>query len=95
MIDASDDELEKAAFCEIRNLLGISSEPIFSIVTRYPRSMPQYRVGHIDRVERIERLSSKLPAFALAGNAYRGVGIPDCIASGRRAVEVLLRHMGF
>lgn len=95
MLNATDSQLEEAAFCVIKNLLGIRSKPLFSIVTRHPCSMPQYRVGHINRVERIERLSSELPAFVLAGNAYRGVGIPDCIASGRKATEDLLRRMGF
>jgi oxygen-dependent protoporphyrinogen oxidase len=49
--------------------------------------MPQYHVGHLERVARIEQLAARHPNLALAGNAYGGVGIPQCIASGRRAAE--------
>jgi oxygen-dependent protoporphyrinogen oxidase len=51
--------------------------------------MAQYGVGHLDRVERIERLCQKLPGLALAGNAYRGIGVPDCVRSGREAAMKL------
>ena len=49
--------------------------------------MPQYHVGHLDRVARIEQLAARHPTLALAGNAYHGVGIPQCIASGEQAAE--------
>jgi oxygen-dependent protoporphyrinogen oxidase len=49
--------------------------------------MPQYHVGHLDRVARIEQLARRHPNLALAGNAYHGVGIPQCIASGQQAAE--------
>jgi oxygen-dependent protoporphyrinogen oxidase len=53
--------------------------------------MPQYEVGHLERVNEIEKLASELPGLTLAGNAYRGAGIPDCIRSGETAAEMLLR----
>ena len=53
--------------------------------------MPQYEVGHLERVSEIEKLVSEMPGLALAGNAYRGAGIPDCIRSGQAAAEYLLR----
>ena len=53
--------------------------------------MPQYEVGHLERVGEIERLASELPGLALAGNAYRGAGIPDCVRSGEAAAEYLLQ----
>ena len=56
-------------------------------IARWPTAMPQYHVGHLDRVARIESLVEKLPTLALAGNAYRGVGVPQCIASGEAAAE--------
>ena len=52
--------------------------------------MPQYEVGHLDRVSEIEQLVSELPGLSLAGNAYRGAGIPDCVRSGEAAAEALL-----
>ena len=54
-------------------------------MTRWPEAFPQYAVGHLGRVAGIEAAAARLPALALAGAAYRGVGIPACIASGRRA----------
>jgi oxygen-dependent protoporphyrinogen oxidase len=61
--------------------------PLIADVARWPRSMPQYHVGHLDRVARIEQLAAGIPTLGLAGNAYRGVGIPQCIASGETAAQ--------
>jgi oxygen-dependent protoporphyrinogen oxidase len=72
---------------ELTELLQISGEPLLADIARWPRSMPQYHVGHLDRLRRIERLAAAHPRFALAGNAYRGVGIPQCITSGQAAAE--------
>lgn len=86
------DEATMAAKVEadLRELLGISEDPRFIEVAKWERSMPQYEVGHLDRVNEIEELVSKLPELALAGNSYRGAGIPDCIGSGESAAESLL-----
>jgi oxygen-dependent protoporphyrinogen oxidase len=51
--------------------------------------MPQYEVGHLERVAQIERAVADIPAFALAGAAYRGVGIPDCVRSGEDAADAI------
>jgi oxygen-dependent protoporphyrinogen oxidase len=56
--------------------------------------MPQYTLGHLDRVDEIERRSADIPAFALAGGAFRGVGVPNCIESGERAVTKVLADLG-
>ncbi|MEZ6133264.1 MAG: FAD-dependent oxidoreductase, partial [Planctomycetaceae bacterium] len=82
-----DQELTKLVHEELRDLLGMQAAPEFSQVMRYNDAMPQYHVGHLARVEQIERLSSQHPGLSLAGNAYRGVGIPDSIASGYTAAE--------
>jgi oxygen-dependent protoporphyrinogen oxidase len=52
--------------------------------------LPQYSVGHLDRIAEIDRLLAGIPGLALAGNAYRGVGLPDCIASGVEAAASVL-----
>jgi len=85
------DEAEMAARVEadLRQLLNISEDPRFVEVAKWERSMPQYEVGHLERVDEIERLVNELPRLALAGNAYRGAGIPDCIRSGESAAEIL------
>jgi oxygen-dependent protoporphyrinogen oxidase len=75
----------------LRELLGITEDPLFVEAAKWKDSMPQYEVGHLERVNEIERLVNELPGLSLAGNAYRGAGIPDCIASGERAADVLVR----
>ena len=74
---------------DLRELLGISEPPLFAEVSKWANSMPQYEVGHLDRVRQIDDEVSQIPLLALAGNAYRGAGIPDCIQSGERAAEFL------
>jgi oxygen-dependent protoporphyrinogen oxidase len=75
---------------DLRELLGISEQPLFVEVAKWDRSMPQYEVGHLDRVNEIEKLLNELPGLTLAGNAYRGAGIPDCVRSGETAAELML-----
>jgi protoporphyrinogen/coproporphyrinogen III oxidase len=87
LLERPDDELTQIATTELTELLQISGGPLLVDIARWPRSMPQYHVGHLDRVARIEQLVSRYPTFALAGNAYRGVGIPQCIATGQAAAE--------
>ena len=87
------DESEMAARVEadLRELLGIKEAPLFVETAKWERSMPQYEVGHLERVNEIEKLVNELPGLTLAGNAYRGAGIPDCIRSGESAAETLMR----
>ena len=74
---------------DLAALLGVTARPELTRIARWPRSMPQYHIGHLDRVARIGERERQLPNLRLAGNAYSGVGIPDCIASGERAAESL------
>jgi oxygen-dependent protoporphyrinogen oxidase len=85
LADLPDDELRAIAIDELGALLKIRDEPLLCDIARWPRSMPQYHLGHRRLVADIERLAAELPALALAGNAYHGVGIPACIESGERA----------
>jgi oxygen-dependent protoporphyrinogen oxidase len=85
-----DDELVALARGELQHL-GIGAEPELTRVHRWPRGMPQYVLGHPERVARIEVRVAQHPGLALAGAAYRGVGIPDCIASGETAAESVVR----
>jgi protoporphyrinogen/coproporphyrinogen III oxidase len=87
MLDRSDDELTATACAELRQALGVAAEPVLVRVRRWPHAMPQYRVGHLDRVEAIERAVARLPGLALAGSGYRGVGISDCVRSGEVAAS--------
>lgn len=74
-------------------LLGIRGRPIFSIVTRWPRAIPQYTPGHLSLVARIEEELGRFPGLRVAGAAYRGVGIPDCIRQGQTAAQEVLRDL--
>ena len=79
---------------DLRELLGISDRPVFAEISKWKNSMPQYEVGHLDRVQSIEDELAQLPNLTLAGNAYRGAGIPDCIRSGEAAAETIVKSLG-
>jgi len=93
-LDSDDETLTRVARAELGELLGIQAPPLFSRVSRYPRAMPQYHVGHLARVDAIEGCLRRHPGLALVGGAYRGVGIADCIRSGEDAAARLLEPAG-
>jgi oxygen-dependent protoporphyrinogen oxidase len=86
----SDEELVASARREIAATLAPNAGPAIARVHRWPRGMPQYVLGSLERLTVIERRLEEHPALAVAGAAYRGVGIPDCIASGEQAAETVL-----
>jgi oxygen-dependent protoporphyrinogen oxidase len=90
MAEMADEKLVPLVLEELREVLGISGGPIYQVTAHWPRTMPQYHVGHLDLVARIERRTGALAGLALAGNAYGGVGIPACIHSGEQAAAKLL-----
>jgi len=75
------------ARAELGDALGITAEPVLVRASRWPASMPQYRVGHLARIDAIEHRARALPGLHLAGAAYRGVGIADCVRAGEAAAE--------
>jgi oxygen-dependent protoporphyrinogen oxidase len=81
----SDDEIVGIVRTELQQILGLRAAPLFARVYKWKSAMAQYGVGHLDRLDRIERIRMQLPGLALAGNAYRGIGVPDCVRSGREA----------
>ncbi|MFA5975443.1 MAG: protoporphyrinogen oxidase [Elusimicrobiota bacterium] len=83
----SDAELTRLALSDLSSLLNIKWKPLWTSLQRWPRSMPQYTVGHLDRLEAIERGQTQWPGLALAGNWRHGVGVPDCLESGGQAAE--------
>jgi oxygen-dependent protoporphyrinogen oxidase len=74
-------------------LLRIRGEPVFVDIAHWPGTMPQYHVGHKERVARIRARANELPNLELAGNAYAGVGVPDCIHGGEMAAERILQKL--
>ncbi len=91
-----DDKLVDIAISEYVQLLGLrpGAEPIFSRVFRWERGMPQYTMGHLDRLEEIESRVAGIPGIALAGGGYRGVGVPNCLDSGEQAVRKVMSEWG-
>ncbi len=89
-LERDDPTLVAVARQQLVELLGARGEPLFTRVARYPTSMPQYHVGHGARVEAIEQCVRRHPGLALAGGAYRGVGIADCVHSAEQAAERVL-----
>jgi len=92
-LERDDAGIEAAVRRELSDLLGISAAPLFCRVRRYPNSMPQYRVGHLDLIRNIDHDLNHLPALAVAGGAYGGVGIPDCVRSGEKAAEKIVNEL--
>ena len=93
VVDLDDAALLAAAQRELAELLGIGAAPSVTRVQRHRRAMPQYAVGHLERVAAIEAAVARLGALAVAGSGYRGVGIPDCIHGGETAVDRLLEGL--
>ncbi len=93
MMSLRDAEMVQAARDEFRELMGVTAEPLAVEVMRWPREMPQYQVGHLERVAEIERELASVPALGLAGSAYRGVGVPDCVHSGESAAEAVFEQL--
>jgi len=90
----SDEEVVGMVRQELKEIMNFTAEPLFFRVHRWPASMAQYPVGHRGRVSAIEERLQDLPGLYLAGNAYSGIGISDCIRTGRGAAEKALEHVG-
>jgi oxygen-dependent protoporphyrinogen oxidase len=93
MAEMPDDELLPLVREHTEKLLKIDGEPEFCDMAHWPGTMPQYHVGHRERVARIRAKVSGLPHLDLAGNAYAGVGIPDCIHGGQLAAERIFEKL--
>ncbi|MGB4593058.1 MAG: protoporphyrinogen oxidase [Coriobacteriia bacterium] len=92
LLETSDENLIETVRAQLVDLLGIKpdAKPVFARVYRWKGGMPQYTLGHLDRVDDIESRVGDINGLGLAGGAYRGVGIPNCIESGERAVSKVL-----
>lgn len=94
VVDLPDGQLVNIALRDLNKIMNISARPEFSIVSRWKDAMPQYPVGHRQRVETIqERTKQELPGMFLAGSSYKGIGIPDCIDQGKAAVEEVISYL--
>jgi len=94
VLQVSDEEILRTVREELREILGLSAEPPFTRIYRWKGAMAQYGVGHLERLQRIEDRLEQLPGLALAGNGYRGIGVPDCVRSGSEAAHRVLTAIG-
>jgi oxygen-dependent protoporphyrinogen oxidase len=90
----SHEEILRIVREELRQILGVTAEPLFTRIYKWKAAMAQYNVGHLDRLDRIESLLQQRPSLALAGNGYRGIGVPDCVRSGKEAAGQALAAVG-
>lgn len=87
LVSLDDGDMIKMVQEELEEIIGITVQPILSRVYRWEKAMPQYIVGHQDRINRIEESLSKYPGLCVTGSAYKGIGISDCITTSRKAAE--------
>jgi len=92
-LELPDDELVRAVAGDVATTTPLRDRPEAWRVSRWPRSMPQYEVGHLDRLARIDAALGALPGLFLTGSAYRGVGIPDCVHQAGQAAERVRAHL--
>jgi oxygen-dependent protoporphyrinogen oxidase len=90
LLTYSDDQLQSMAMAELKDLLGLTAMPKFARVFRWDCALPQYQTGHLDRVANMESILAKIPGMHFVGNSFHGIGIPDCIRSGRKAAEQII-----
>ncbi|HEX8748573.1 MAG TPA: protoporphyrinogen oxidase, partial [Pyrinomonadaceae bacterium] len=93
MFALDEEEMRRRVLEDLRALLGIEKPPLFSVVEKWPRSMAQYMIGHLEKVARIKQRVYALGSLQLAGNAYHGAGIPDCIRGGERAADEIIKAL--
>ena len=94
IVDLSDEEISKIVLEDLNKTMDIAVEPDFTIVSRWKNAMPQYYVGHKDRVIQLKReVEDKLPGVWLAGSSFEGLGLPDCIDQAETAVEYVLEFL--
>jgi oxygen-dependent protoporphyrinogen oxidase len=94
VLSLSDDELLAAVRGELEKIVKLSANPIFARVYRWRGAMAQYESGHLARVGRIENRVAGVKRLAIAGNAFHGIGVPDCIRSGQQAADKILGALG-
>jgi len=90
VLEEPDERLLGTARDELQRILGLTAAPIAHAISRWPQSMAQYTVGHTFRTREIESLAAETPGLLLAGNAYQGIGIPDCVRMGRQAAARII-----
>jgi oxygen-dependent protoporphyrinogen oxidase len=92
LMSCGNDEAAAVARLELAGILGPLPEPQVTVVRRWPRSLPQYGVGHLERMAELDARVRALDGLCLLGNGYRGVGIPDLVRDARAAARQITGH---
>lgn len=90
ILGETDERILTIAREELSSILGLTTAPMFHTISRWPRAMAQYTVGHGKRMQEIKDRAGAIPGLHLAGNAYEGIGIPDCVRTGRAAANKII-----
>jgi oxygen-dependent protoporphyrinogen oxidase len=94
-VELSDEEMTAGVYRDLQELMGLTAKPAFVEITRLRHSMPQYPVGHRQMVDKfLAEVQDRLPGVVPAGQPFGGVGLPDCVAQGRKAAETIVRWLG-
>ena len=91
LLDLPDEQLRKQVLQETASLLEIEGEPVDTEISKWPRGMPQYHIGHLQRLASLNRVLDGEPSLALCGNSFTGVGLPNCIHTGEEAAEKVVK----
>lgn len=94
ILQSNDEETLRIVQDELRKIIRLSAEPLFARIYRWKGAMAQYSVGHLDRLQRIQAATREWPGLALAGNAFTGIGVPDCVRTGREAALRVMDAVG-
>ncbi|MCR2821065.1 protoporphyrinogen oxidase [Lederbergia panacisoli] len=93
VVDLSDAEIEQIVLEDLKETMNIEAKPQFTIITRWEKAMPQYTVGHKERIEEMKKnLQEDMPGVFMAGSSFEGLGLPDCIDQGKKAVQEVLQY---
>lgn len=94
VVDLNDDEIIDVVLKDLNKTMKITEKPLFTVVTRYKDIMPQYAVGHRERLREVTaKMNASLPGVYLAGSSYTGVAVPDCIKQAEEAVESVINYL--
>lgn len=94
IFEKSDDEMIQRTLADLKKILGISGAPLNTLLKRYPQGMPQYEVGHLERVRDIFETAACKEGLFLTGLSYSGIGIPDCIRAAKQTAHFISNYLG-
>jgi oxygen-dependent protoporphyrinogen oxidase len=93
LVDLDDDALTDMARAELAEIMGLQAEPVLTRIYRWRRANPQYDVGHLERVAEAHALAAQQGGLFIAGGAYEGVGVPDCVRQGEQAAGRIITYL--